>query len=52
MSLCEETKNKAKQSEAHRQLAEAFSKNGKVHEAIDHLTKLLVIASEDRNKLD
>ena len=46
MSLCEETKNKAKAGEAHRQLAEAHSKNGNVHAAIKHLEDLLNIANE------
>ena len=30
LSLCEEAKNKSKMGEAHKQLAEAYSKNGNV----------------------
>ncbi len=52
LSLCEETKNKSKQSEAHRQLADAYSKNGEVMVAIEHLTQLIAISSEDKNNVD
>lgn len=50
LQLCEETDNKSKAGEAHRQLAETHSKNGNVHQAIKHLEDLLNIANEERNK--
>jgi len=50
LTLCEETDNKAKAGEAHKQLAEAHSKNGNVHVAIKHLEDLLNIANEKGNK--
>jgi tetratricopeptide (TPR) repeat protein len=56
--LCEETdtgeqifKNKKKKAgEAHKQLAEAHSKNGNVHAAIKHLEDLLNIANDEKDK--
>jgi tetratricopeptide (TPR) repeat protein len=50
LTLCEETDNKTKAGEAHKQLAETHSKNGNVHQAIKHLEDLLNIANEERNK--
>ena len=50
LKLCEATNNKQKASEAHRQLAETYSKNGNVHSAIKHLEDLLQIANEEKNK--
>ena len=40
LRLCEETGNKAKSLEAHKQLGETHSKNGNVHAAIKHFEDL------------
>jgi len=50
LTLVQETKNKAKIGEAHKQLAEVHAKNGNVHAAIKHLEDLLNIANEEKNK--
>jgi hypothetical protein len=50
LRLCEETGNKAKSLEAHKQLGETHSKNGNVHAAIKHFEDLRQIAHENRNK--
>ena len=50
MTLVQETKNKAKIGEAHKQLAEVHAKNGNVHADIKHLEDLLNIANEEKNK--
>jgi tetratricopeptide (TPR) repeat protein len=50
LELCEEAGNKQKAGEAHKQLAEAYSKNGNVQAAIKHLEDLLNIANELKNK--
>ena len=50
LELCEEAQDKTKAGEAHKQLAEAYSKNNNVHPAIKHLEDLLNIANEEKNK--
>ena len=50
LELCEEAGDRTKAGEAHKQLAEAHSKNNNVHAAIKHLEDLLNIANEDKNK--
>jgi tetratricopeptide (TPR) repeat protein len=50
LELCEETGDKGKAGEAHKQLADAYSKNNNVQSAIKHLEDLLNIANELKNK--
>lgn len=50
MTICEETKEKKKAGQAHKQLAETHSKNNNVHQAIKHLEELLHIADDAKDK--
>ena len=46
LELCVENKNKAATGEAHKQLAETYSKGGNISQAIKHLLDVLNIAME------
>jgi len=50
LTLCEEQELKAESGEAHKQLAEAHSKNGNINAAIKHLEELLTIATHLKEK--
>ena len=52
LKLCEEAKNKQKESEAHKQLAETYQKQNNVQSACHHLEQLLQIATNRKNKPD
>ena len=48
LALCEETDQKSKAGDAHKQLAEVHQRNGNVHQAFKHLEDLLNIANEEK----